>query len=305
MKPRVWVFSTYDWCFICGVIILGGALFVIPFLSHNNQAIVYMIQKKYEKAEKKWLQALSKNSFSSYYRMNLALNYILLNQPEKAIQEYEVTKKFIAKAGISENFKIEKNKIKGSSSVDEEGKFDESASGGKGQYFHKEEILFYSFFNSAVAASQKEKTKDILDFYQQALTFRPHSLEVKTNIELLAKEGKSSSKQNQNESKSVKKKEEGSQESQSDKQKNNKSIKEKKEEAKKDKSEDKDETLGKSSGEPNKKRDKSQDSKRDDKQILNKTQKEAILKAILDQENKIRERRNQEEKRSTVIEKDW
>ena len=95
MKPKVLVFSTFDWVFICIVVLLSGLFLATPFFNYNNQALLYMVQKKYDQAEQKWLQALNKKSLIPFYRMNLALNYLLNNQVDKAIQEYTVTSNLV------------------------------------------------------------------------------------------------------------------------------------------------------------------------------------------------------------------
>ena len=292
MKPRLLVFSYTDWLIVCGVIILGIFLFIFPFWNYNNQAVLYMIQKKYEKAEQKWRQALGENSLFPFYRMNLALNYMLWEQPEKAIREYEVTKNLV----------------------------------GKINYPNKEEVLFYSSFNSAVAATQKGGRERAVDFYQQALVPRVESLEVKTNIELLIKESHSSSQDEKKESsqddeKNQKEEEKESGESQDDQENEQDSMNQEKEqqdqkegEQSKDESEqnqgkgEENKEENPASGEENQSKSDDlqyQDSEERDKQKLNKTQTEAILKAILEQENKIRERRQRGQQKKPVVEKDW
>ena len=153
--PKVWAFSFFDWAFIGVVLILTAFLVVFPFLNHNNQAIVFLIQKKYEKAENKWRLALEQKPFSSLYRLNLALNYQLGEQSSKALKEYQVIQNF--------------TKI-------------------------KNQHVFYSLFNSALVETQKNRVQQALNFYQNSLAFKPHSLEVKTNIELLLKKGQSDKK---------------------------------------------------------------------------------------------------------------
>ena len=292
MKPRMLVFSYIDWLTVSGVIISSVFLFIYPLWNYNNQAVLYMVQKKYEKAELKWRQALSENSLFPFYRMNLALNYMLWEQPKKAIQEYEVTRNLVEKMNN----------------------------------LNKEEVLFYSFFNSALAAIQKGKRKQALDFYQQALVPRPESLEVKTNIELLIRENESSSNQDEKkeDSQDEEQKEKGnneSGESQNDQEDNKDSMNQDKDEQNQEEGEQDQKT-----GEENKEKEEnssshgdnqeqenksesdssqSQDSEEFGKENLNKTQTEAILKAILEQEKKIRERRQRGQQKKPVVEKDW
>ena len=322
MKRRRRIFSIYECCFIFTIIIIIGILFATPFLNYNNQALLYFLKKEYGVAEEKWLKALSQNSFSPFYRMNLALNHILLKQSEKAIQEYQVTRNLIKNRRTSEVFKIQSSKNKNISSVSKE-KMEE--------YNQTDDILFYSLFNSAVSAHQKGEINRVLSFYQEALHLRPSSLEVKTNIELLI-QNSSSSGQSQKD-----KKDESSSRRDGKDQKNNQ---QRTEEQKKE-SEKQDETEGgsgnkeekKQADEKNKKQsgdkqnktadqgveDQNKESKDRDfsenqdrkghrsnkDQNLNPQQTESILKAILDQERKIRERRHQERKKPVPIEKDW
>jgi tetratricopeptide (TPR) repeat protein len=97
MKPRVLVFSYVDWFIVFGIIISIVFLLIFPFQNGNNQAAIYMFQKKYDKAEQKWREVLNKNPLFPFYRMNLALNYMLWEQPEKAIREYGVMKNLVEK----------------------------------------------------------------------------------------------------------------------------------------------------------------------------------------------------------------
>ena len=235
MKNRI--FFPKDWFCIIIALVIIGALAVTPFLDKNYQAIFYMAQKKYATAEKLWLQALGENTFYSMYRMNLALNYMFWKQPERALKEYEVTRNLLQK----------EKKL----SVD---------------------FSFFSFFNSAL--SQKG-LQEALDFYQKALTFRPDSVEVKTNIELLM-QAQSSKGQDKDETKGPEKNKKKQTKDQQEKEKNQQA----------------------SGG------DKKQ-SAPEKEQKINKKQAEAVLKAILDQEKRIRERRQATSKRSPVVEKDW
>ena len=288
MKPKLLIFSYIDWIIICVVVILSVFLFVFPFWNYNNQALFYMVQKKYEEAEKKWRQALSKNTFFPFYRMNLALNYILWDQPEKAIQEYEVTRNLFGKINSS----------------------------------NKEEILFYDFFNSAVAATQRRDKKQALDFYQKALVPKPNSIEVKTNIELLIQESKSSSQdekkedsKNSQNDEQRKKEGDGKGEEEKNQQEGDKEpldlAQEESKQKQGDEEENKEETSSYDEDNQDKNKDtqsdfqKEQGSKESDKKNLNKKQTEAILKAILEQEKNIRERRQQEKKKNPIVEKDW
>ena len=320
MRRRRRIFSIFDGCFIFTIVIVSGILLVTPFLNYNNRALFYFFQKKYGVAEEKWLKALSQNSFSPFYRMNLALNHILLTQSEKAIQEYQVTRNLIKNRRTSENFKIQSRKNQNVSSVKKEE---------VEEYNQMDDILFYSFFNSAISAHQKGERERALAFYQKALNLRPPSLEVKTNIELLVQNQSSpqkGQKENENSSKKNGKNQKDNQQG-AKKQREKDAEQEKKEEKAADSGNKKEENKNKeqSGDKENEKSDqgvKAQDKENksqvdfsgdqdrrgnrgNKEQNLNPQQTEAILKAILDQERKIRERRHQEQKRPSSIEKDW
>lgn len=339
MKSRSLVFSVFDWCFICGVIVIIGSLFFIPFFDPNNRAILYMALKQYEKAEKKWVQVLSKDSFSSFYRMNLALNYILFNQPDKAIREYELTRNLLKLEATDGKFKIQKQStLKNDLHTNESAKIKSEMVREDAIQDYKNKILFYSFFNSAVVSSQKGEVESALGFYQQALELYPNSLEVKTNIELLSMKNPTSGDKEKNKKEQDKKKDKGdkkgsSENEQKDQNKGESSKKDeeqnKESDGKNDKKEQQDNQEKEDSNQEEKQEEQQnaqgnnkgdatdkgdQDSsenqqgkqRNDEKQDVNARQKEAILKAILEQEKRIRKRRNQKENRkSPPIEKDW
>ncbi len=325
MKWSRRTFSFFDLCFIFAILTGIGFWFVFPFLNDNNQALFYFFQKKHVRAEQKWLKALSQNSFSPFYRMNLALNYILLTQSDKAIQEYEVTRNLMKERVPSQSFQIQKQKNKNIPNRH------------KTQAHPIDDILFYTFFNSAISATQKGELVRTLDFYQKALGLRPRSHEVKTNIELLVqnsptsqkqdeqkKEETASSKRNQDPQKDHQqgaKKEKGTkgQENKPEEQSEN-GDKKREEQAKtenKEEGQNGQEERDKKKEQPNPGGEAEDEQEKDSlassedrnnsskKQKLNQRQTEAILKAILDQENKIRERRHQKENRPVPIEKDW
>lgn len=277
MKLKKWSF--FDILFIISLLVLVGILLGLLLKDINNQAIVYAHQKKYHKAETKWLQALKKNPFSVFYRMNLALNYMFLKKFEKSIKEYTMVQQMILKKELSAEFKIINSQKKST------------------KHSIKNTILFYSLFNSAIAAHQNKDIKNTLNFYQQALEIRPHSLKVKTNIELLIKDNKKKSNKNKNKNKNK------SDKNKKQSQKNNKDKSDKNDKNKSDKS-DKNKN-DKNKSDKDKKQSEFNKQALKNKQNLNPVQQEAILKSILEQENKIRQRRNKQKKRSTPVSKDW
>ena len=185
-KISLWAFSFFDWAFIGVGLVLIAFLIVYPFLNNNNQAIVYLIQKKHEKAENKWRKALEQKPFSSLYRLNLALNYQLGRQTAKSLQEYQVV----------QNFFLSNNREKtGERNLDRDFLNPMSITGESSTTIKtNSQYVFYSFFNSAVVETQKNHIQQALQFYQEALAFEPHSLEVKTNIELLTKKSQGNKK---------------------------------------------------------------------------------------------------------------
>ena len=319
VKPKLLVFSTFDWVFICIVILLSGLFLATPLFNYNNQAILYMVQKKYDQAEQKWLQALNKKSLIPFYRMNLALNYLLNNQVDKAIQEYTVTSNLVKQIKKQKRFKEQPDsRLHGEDGSSREGgnpeKQQTSARHLLDQY--KKKVLFYSFFNSAIAATVKGEIKNILSFYQKALMVQPESLEVKTNIELLMNTNASSkNKKDSSQEADKKQKEDGEEEGENKKEEgesekagepqngeSQNQDKEKDKNNKKDGDDDaKDEKKEKKGGGGDSEEQKGSSKK----SSIDKKQQEAILKAILEGEKKIRERRNKSGRDSSVIEKDW
>ena len=321
MKPKLLIFSHFDWIFVCVIALLSGLFLVTPFFNYNNQAILYMVQKKYDKAEQKWLQALNEKSLIPFYRMNLALNYLLSHQADKAIQENTVTGNLVEQIKTQKRFK-EQPGLRPPPSRGQVPHGDDDGLRGNlkrektqdslDQY--KKKVLYYSFFNSAIAATVKGEIKNALDFYQKALAVQPESLEVKTNIELLintntSSEDKKSSSQNSDNPEKKEGEEEG--ESQKEEGESGKSEKSQDQDKKENKEgnnkqdsgdDTKEEEKKKSGGQKNKSEEQSGSSK---KGSIDKKQQEAILKAILEGEKKIRERRNKSGRGSSAIEKDW
>ena len=338
MKYKIRAFSSWDGLWVISMVILLGLLLSFPFWNRNNRALFYMMKKKHEKAEQTWRMALGKEPFSPLYRMNLAFNYMLWEQSEKALQEYAVTRKLIDKTSSP---------------------FSNSKNDNINQKFAMFDLKEKTFFNSAIGATQNREIDKALNFYQQALLLNPESLRTKTNIELLIQENPvKNQNQKKDKEKSGKDKEDKNNKSESAKQQpeeqsqnsqeTEKSEKEKegeqgaqKADSQKEKESEESVKEEQSSGQPGEKQsqnpqeteqadsekekqkgyDSSLENKAQDNQNaqgeqgdfkagrnnqkLNQRQTEAILKAILEQEKNIRERRSQERKRRPVVEKDW
>ncbi len=142
------------WFFSLLVLCLG--LLAYSVFNFNNWGVFYIHQKQYKKAQGYFLKNLNNNVFSPLPRMNLAFSYGAGGEFKKSLQEYGTTRLF-----------MEESKNPSSLPADD--------------------ILFYTFFNSAVGAAQQKRPREALNFYQQALRFKPQSLKVKTNMELLLK----------------------------------------------------------------------------------------------------------------------
>ena len=327
------VFSIFDKIFALCALVLVLCLLSIPFLDRNNRALFYFFQKKYALAEQKWLSALSEKAFSPFYRMNLALNYMLSNRPEKSLKEYESLRALIKKTPFSSSagsfFKKKKILYRNKKNLEQEKR--------QKQTPLEQDILFYSFFNSAVSSLKKGELEQALRFYQKALSFRPHSVEVKTNIELLTapirqsnQEKEKKKKNNKPEQKNNKQQGNEDDKKEGNKQQGNKEGNEddkkegNKQQGKKEKSpsrknsdkkklhQEKDQQAGDGSLES---KNKSESSKPDSqqqapssgrgRQKMSDRQTEAILKAILNQENEIRKRRQKARNKPSNIKKDW
>ena len=316
IQKKARFFSVFDKVFILCALILILCLFFIPFLDRNNRALFYFFQKKYILAEQKWLSALSERAFSPFYRMNLALNYMLSERPEKSLKEHESLRTLIKNDSFSPSRAFfKKKKILYSLGHKESQGKKHLKQGVLKPSVLKEDILFYSFFNSAVSALQKAELEKALRFYQQALIFRPQSLEVKTNIELLTaplrtadRKDKQKKNKKQKNNEQEKKKNPSRKDSEKKEQdssgKKNEPSKEQKKQGKQQKGEE-------GSLEPKQKGLKGEKQKPEGssplrgRQKMDERQTEAILKAILNQENEIRKRRQKARKKPSNFKKDW
>ncbi len=158
------------------------------------------------------------------------------------------------------------------------------------------EIRFRSYFNAAVAQTELKKNDEALQLYQQALGVHPDSKEAKTNMELLSKSSQGQGK--------------GDDQDKKDDKDNEKDKKDKKDDKKNDKDDKKD--------------DKSKDDKKDDKpkdpekfdnpkpspkpfksEDLTQQDVKRILEELKRQEEQIRGRMENEQRKSAPPGKDW
>ena len=197
-------------------------------------------------------------------RMNIALNHFFLKRYIESIKEYTIVK----------------------------------------QHTENNDFLFYTSFNSAVSATANQDRESALKFYQDSLFYRPHSIEVKTNIELLFRQ-----EQNQKESQEQKDKKDQEQKEPSE---GNKKEEEKQGSNQESKSQQEDQEK-RDSKKDEKERDtqdieaqeKTIEQQKKDSQKFNEKQIQVILKSILEQEKQIRKKQQESQMRSPVLEKDW
>ena len=201
-------------------------------------------------------------------RMNIALNHFFLKRYIESIKEYTIVK----------------------------------------QHTENNDFLFYTSFNSAVSATANQDRNLALKFYQDSLFYRPHSIEVKTNIELLFRQEQNQKQPQEQTDQQDQKKQDSSED--------NKEKKNKQDTNKGDSQESKEqqEDLEKSDlreGEEEKNKqdmkaqERSLEQEKQSAQKFSKKQIQAILKSILDQEKQIRKKQQESQMRSPVLEKDW
>ena len=232
MKLKIIAFSIWDFVFILVFIsALAFCFYILFFGSKNNQALMLIAKKDYESADSRLKECLNQDTLLPFCRINKGFNDFLLKKYESSLKEYQTAQSLISDKA------------------------------------EDHPLLFDMAFNSALGETALNNADKALEFYQQALGFKPNSLEVKTNIELLFR--KSSEK---------------------DKQKKQDSPKGKDEQKKQDGPAGQDKQKGQT-GKPSSK--------------ISEDQMSAVLKAILEQEKKIRERKNQSRPRSSRVEKDW
>lgn len=117
----------------------------------NDSGLAQLQQKNFASAQKLFLKAMALDRTNISARMNLALTFELAGDSEKARKE------FLA---------ITKDPL-----------------------FQNRPELFFAYFNLGKLLGDAKDIEGALQAYQKALSFRPDSIEVKTNIELLVQEG--------------------------------------------------------------------------------------------------------------------
>ncbi len=201
-------------------------------------------------------------------RMNIALNHFFLKRYAESIKEYMIAKEYSA----------------------------------------NKQFLFYTSFNSAVSATAHQNRKSALKFYQVSLFYQPHSIEAKTNIELLFREEQNQKQPQEQTDKQDQKKQDSSEDNKEKKNKQDTNKGDSQES--KEQQEDPEKRDSKESEEEKNKQDvkaqeKPLEQHEQSAQKFNEKQIQAILKSILDQEKKIRKKQQESQMRSPVLEKDW
>ena len=137
---------------LVGLVFGGSVVQATPLEAywHNVQGLARFSQKSYYAAYQQFLQALDHDPFNAEILMNLALTFEVNEEYEKAEQAYKGALQFIPESSP---------------------------------------LRFAGLFNLAGVLGKEKKIPEALSIYQAALTLRPDSLEVKTNIELLWQQG--------------------------------------------------------------------------------------------------------------------
>jgi Ca-activated chloride channel homolog len=117
----------------------------------NNEGVDQMQKKNSSRSLEKFTGALGDLPFSPHVHLNIGDNFLLQQEFEKAIKEFQ-----------------------------------QAIKNAPGDSAREKDVKFFAHFNQAVALTELKKIDEALEQYQMALEFRPDSVETKTNIELLA-----------------------------------------------------------------------------------------------------------------------
>jgi Ca-activated chloride channel family protein len=211
----------------------------------NNSAVKLFAKEKILESKTVLENEVVNHPKESVLHYNMGVVHENSKEPEKAIQEY------LSSTKMSEN----------------------------------KELQFYGYFNAARAYGEQKDIPNALKNYQAALGIRPDSVEVKTNIELLIKNGGGGGGGNDDKD----------QKSDQDKDK--------------DKKEGKDQ---KKPDQPNKPPDKPKDGEQKKpapkpfkSEELSEQDVKRVLNELKRQEEQIRAKMNNEKSKETPVEKDW
>jgi len=222
---------------------------ITDVVENNDKGIEFLKKQNFSKAQENFTQAMTESPYSTELQLNLGLTFDGIGQPEKALQSYVQATK-IAK---------------------------------------DPKLLFASYFNQAEIMGRQKKIPEALALYQKALEIVPHSIEAKTNIELLTQEqqgGGQGESQDQN------------QKDNQDQKKDQKDGQGKKEEQKgEQKEEQKDQKKNYTQGKPQPKPFKSAEISKDDAK--------KILDELDRQEQRVRAEYNKKQRKEKPHGKDW
>jgi tetratricopeptide (TPR) repeat protein len=123
-------------------------------IQKNNSGVEKFKQNKPVDAYNDFSQSLSDLPFRPEVHFNLGTAFLVNKEFDKAISEFDQTERLA-----------------------------------KGDSNEAKAMRFRALYNKAVALSELKKVPEALDSYQAALELNPDSLETKTNIELLTKNG--------------------------------------------------------------------------------------------------------------------
>ena len=258
------------WDYLLVFFLFSLSLFLLLFYlkgigsSLMHKGIKSFHKKDFVQAQKYFEQSLAKNPSDPWSYMNLALNHDLLNEPDKALKNYDIVSSHLVK----------KSNL----------------------------AVFFSYFNKGKLYGQLGQLEKALNSYQEALEFRYKEKETKTNIELLFKNDKSSEKnkkqeENQkNQSEDKEEKDKGQSERDKEKVDKNQSANQQKQKNKnqeKDKEStdtDKENPKNQKSQSENTEKDQGSSKGEEDLKGLSEKEQKAILEEIEKQENKVRAR---------------
>lgn len=116
----------------------------------NNEGVRTFSEERRVEAHERFMESLAEVPFSPEVHYNIGTSFLVNQEFEKALSEYEQTLKLAAGAGKREAA-----------------------------------LRFHAHFNAAIALTQLKRIDEALEHYQRALDLNPESVETKTNIELL------------------------------------------------------------------------------------------------------------------------
>jgi tetratricopeptide (TPR) repeat protein len=217
-------------------------------IGQNNDGVDLFAKSRVNDAYQHFLQALGAAPFSSTVHLNLGTTFLANKEYEKALSEFQEAVRLSQLAGSSRR---------------------------------ESEVQFQAYFNAGVAATELKRTEEALNNYQRALDIHSDSLEAKTNIELLTKDGGGG----------------GGDKDQQDKNKQNKDGKNQS---------PKDQNKPDSKPDSNQQKDKPRATPKPfQSQDLTQQDVGRILEELKRQEEQVRARMNRENGREAPLERDW